>query len=132
MELKQELERKLVTAGFNADIAADEVHKLNAEGLQSDTRYAESFVQSRINQGKGPVRIREELRERGLRSADVDQAIEDAGQDWFSLAHEVRERKFGSSLPSDFPEKAKQMRFLQYRGFESEQVQVAVSTHGDD
>ena len=128
---QEELERKLVTAGYDANIVADEVHKLTTEGLQSDTRYAESFVQSRINQGKGPVRIREELRERGLRGIDIDQAIESADQDWYSLAREVRERKFGASMPSDFPEKAKQMRFLQYRGFESEQVQVAVSTHGD-
>ena len=35
------------------------------EGLQSDRRFAESFVQSRINQGKGPVRIR--LRSRPAR-----------------------------------------------------------------
>ncbi len=129
---RDELERKLVTAGFDAGIAAAEVEKLAAEGLQSDARYAESFVQSRINQGKGPVRIREELRERGLGGAAVERSIEGSGQDWFELARAVRMRKFGADLPADFPEKARQMRFLQYRGFESEQVQVAVSARGDD
>ncbi len=129
---RDELERKLATAGFEADIAAAEVEKLAAEGLQSDARYAESFVRSRINQGKGPVRIREELRERGLGGADIERSIEDSGQDWFELARAVRMRKFGPDLPADFPEKARQMRFLQYRGFESEQVQVAVSARGDD
>lgn len=129
---RDELVGKLTTAGFDADIARDAVAQLTEEGLQSDARYAESFVQSRISQGKGPVRIREELRQRGLRSAEADAAIDGAGQDWFALAREVRARKFGASLPVDFPDKARQMRFLQYRGFESEQVQAAVSARGDE
>ena len=129
---QDELVRKLETAGFDGDIAADAVQRLTEEGLQSDARYAGSFVQSRINQGKGPVRIRQELRERGLRSSSVDVAIDEAEQDWFDLARQVRVRKFGAELPTEFAEKARQMRFLQYRGFDSDQVQVAVSSHGDD
>jgi len=129
---REELERKLKAAGFDATIAAAAVGQLSAEGLQSDTRFAESFVQSRINQGKGPVRIREELGERGLESADIQQAIEASGQDWIDLAREVRARKFGQDLPVDFPDKARQMRFLKYRGFESGQVQAAVRPRGDD
>ena len=50
----EELVRKLSAAGFDVDIAAPAVDLLAGEGLQSDTRYAENFVQSRINQGKGP------------------------------------------------------------------------------
>ena len=61
-----ELERKLVNAGFESDVAADAVHALHEEGLQSDRRFVESFVQSRINQGKGPVRIHADLGERGI------------------------------------------------------------------
>jgi regulatory protein len=89
-------------------------------------------VQSRINQGKGPVRIRQELNERGLTGAAIDVALDEAGADWFALARAVRLRKFGDELPADFKEKARQMRFLQYRGFDSEQIQAAVSTHGED
>lgn len=129
---QDELVKKLATAGFDADVAADEVARLTDEGLQSDERFAGSFVQSRINQGKGPVRIRQELKERGLNSALADEAMEESGQDWYALARDVRVRKFGESLPEDFTEKARQMRFLQYRGFESEQIQVVVSSHGDD
>jgi regulatory protein len=127
-----ELVRKLESAGFEGSIAADAVQRLTDEGLQSDDRYAGSFVQSRINQGKGPVRIRQELKERGLRSSAVDVALHEAEQDWFELARQVRVRKFGENLPAEFAEKARQMRFLQYRGFDSEQIQVAVSSHGDD
>jgi regulatory protein len=128
---QEELVRKLTTAGFDTDIAMTEIDRLTEEGLQSDARFAGSFVQSRINQGKGPMRIREELKEKELGGADIDQALDESGQDWFALAREVRVRKFGSDLPTDFPEKARQMRFLQYRGFDSDQVQAAVSSHGD-
>ncbi|MDP6994508.1 MAG: regulatory protein RecX, partial [Woeseiaceae bacterium] len=67
----------------------------------------------------------------GLGGADIEYALDDAEQDWFELAREVRVRKFGADLPADFPEKARQMRFLQYRGFDAEQVQLAVRSHGD-
>jgi len=60
-----ELERKLAAAGFDADIAADVLQRLADEGLQSDRRFVESFVQSRINQGKGPLRIHADLGQRG-------------------------------------------------------------------
>ena len=127
-----ELVAKLETAGYDAELSFVEVSRLTGEGLQSDTRFAESFVQSRINQGKGPVRIRQELKERGVNESEVDDALEEADPDWYRLASEVRQRKFGAELPLDFKEKARQMRFLQYRGFESAHIQNAVSTHGED
>ena len=129
---RDELVNKLTNAGYNHDIAAVEVDRLTDDGLQSDERFAGSFVQSRINQGKGPVRIRQELKERGLRASIAESALEEVDQDWFELARDVRVRKFGAGLPGDFSEKARQMRFLQYRGFDSEQIQVAVQSHGDD
>jgi regulatory protein len=122
-----ELARKLEKSGFDADIAADAIHQLSAEGLQSDRRFIEGFVQSRINQGKGPVRIHAELAERNLSAGLIDAVLEEAGQDWYALARETRSKKFGAGHPADFSEKARQMRFLQYRGFEPDQIQVAVT-----
>jgi len=126
-----ELIRKLADKGYLRDIAEQAIIKLTEEGLQSDRRFAESFVQSRINQGKGPVRIRLDLGQRGIGDAAVEAALEGAGADWYRLAREIRFRKFGSAQPADFPEKAKQMRFLQYRGFEPDHIQVAFGA-GDD
>ena len=126
-----ELARKLETAGFDAEIAAEAIGRLAEEGLQSDRRFVESFVQSRINQGKGPVRIRAELGERGIASGLVDRAIDDAHEDWHSLAREIRVKKFGRELPDDFQDKARQMRFLQYRGFERDHIQAAVAAHDE-
>ena len=114
-------------AGFASELAADAVQKLVDEGLQSDRRFVESFVQSRIRQGKGPVRIRADLGQRGIPAGLVDETLEQAGEDWYALAREVRAKKFGRSPPAEFRDKARQMRFLQYRGFEPDQVQAAVS-----
>ena len=96
--------------------------RLGDEGLQSDTRFAEAFVQSRINQGKGPVRIRADLAQRGIQDGVVEGALEASACDWFELAGNERRKKFGSLAPGDFKEKARQMRFLQYRGFEQDHI----------
>ena len=113
-------------------VVSETVDKLSGEGLQDDRRFVENFAQSRINQGKGPVRIRQELGERGLNAGLIDEVLEDVTEDWFGLARQVRRKKFGADLPRDFKEKARQMRFLQYRGFESGHIHAAISPHGED
>ena len=120
-----ELIKKLADKGYDRSVAEQAVNKLTEDGLQSDQRFAEAFVQSRINQGKGPVRIRLDLGQRGVGDAVIEFAIEDASANWFEVARDVRLRKFGTGKPSDFKAKAKQMRFLQYRGFEQDHVQAA-------
>jgi regulatory protein len=126
-----ELATKLEKAGFDPGISEDAVAGLVADGLQSDARFVEAFVQSRISQGKGPTRIRVELREKRVEDQLIEEGLLDAREDWFALARRVRRRKFGKEPPADFKEKARQMRFLQYRGFESEHIQSAVSAAGD-
>ncbi len=50
----EELVKKLATAGFETTVAADVVVILRSDGLQSDERFTNSFIQSRISLGKGP------------------------------------------------------------------------------
>jgi regulatory protein len=128
---RAELQAKLVNQGFAPDTAAAAVAKLAAEGLQDERRFVDNFVQSRINQGKGPVRIRLDLGQRGVDEELVEEVLAERAEDWLARAREVRRRKFGPELPRDFKEKARQMRFLQYRGFEPGHCRAAAST-GDD
>ena len=122
----EELTKKLADKGYKRAAVEDELARLGDEGLQSDTRFTEAFVQSRVNQGKGPVRIRADLGQRGIRDGVIEGALEAAACDWFELAADERRKKFGSAAPADFKEKARQMRFLQYRGFEQDHIQAAV------
>ena len=128
---RTELITKLAKFGFEANIADDAVTQLVDDGLQSEQRFVEAFVRSRINQGKGPARIRADLREKGVNDNVVADGLQEAAQNWYELAADVRLKKFGSGRPDDFKEKARQMRFLQSRGFEPDHIQVAVSA-GDD
>ena len=120
-----ELIKKLADKGYVRRLVEESITRLTEQGLQSDDRFAEAFVQSRINQGKGPVRIRLDLSQRGVSDAVTEMAIEESAADWHGLAQEVRGRKFGDSEPADFKARAKQMRFLQYRGFEQDHIQSA-------
>jgi len=124
---RAELSNKLTKFGFDASVADDAVAELVDDNLQSDARFVEAFISSRINQGKGPVKIRADLRERGIAGSDVENGLEEAGHDWYASAREVRLKKFGPDQPREFNDKARQMRFLQSRGFDSDQIQAAVS-----
>ncbi len=64
-----ELTRKLIEKGFDEIFVHEALSALVDDGLLSDARYAESYVRSRMGKGFGPVRIREELRQRGVASA---------------------------------------------------------------
>ncbi len=120
-----ELITKLEKANFAIDVAEDAVRELTEEGLQSDQRFAEAFVQSRYRNGKGPARVRAELRGKDVAETLIDAALSDFDGDWHALAVEVREKKFGRQPAADFKEKARQMRFLQYRGFDSDHIASA-------
>ena len=128
---RQELTAKLAAAGFDEQVAASAVAQLARDGLQDDRRYVENFIQSRVHQGKGPVRIRVELGQRGIEAVLIEEMLEDSGEDWRALARSVRQRKFGAAQPRDFREKARQMRFLQYRGFEQAEIQAAFTPDFD-
>jgi len=123
-----ELIKKLADKGYAFRVVEQEIQTLTKDRLQNDDRFAEAFVQSRINQGKGPARIRLDLSQRGISDAVIEMAIEESAADWHGLASEVRLRKFGDEPPADFKAKAKQMRFLQYRGFEQDHVRGAFNS----
>ena len=124
-----ELEQKLKAKGFAPDAIPEVLDALESEGLLSSERFAESFVASRYARGQGPVRIRRELAERGV--PEPGRWLDDGRFDWDELASETRRRRFGDALPADFREKAKQARFLEYRGFSQAQIRRALEFGGD-
>ena len=116
-----ELTRKLRQRGAPPELIEPELDRLTEEGLLSEARYLESFVSYRARSGYGPVRIREELGQRGLARADIDLALRECGIDWREQMAEVWQRKFGEQ-PSDAKERAKQGRFLAYRGYSMDMI----------
>ena len=112
-----ELMRKLRQRGAPAELIEAALERLAEEGLLSEARYLQSFVGYRARAGYGPLRIREELTQRGLARADVEQALRDSGIDWAEQLQDTWQRKFSGKLPADARERAQQGRFLSYRGY---------------
>jgi regulatory protein len=112
-----ELERKLRLRGATAELIEPALDRLAEQGLLSDTRFLQCFVASRARGGHGPVRIREELAQRGLPREAIEQALREVDVDWAEQLLEVWQRKFAGQLPLDARERAKQGRFLAYRGY---------------
>lgn len=119
---RAELTRKLRQRGASPEMIEHELDRLADEGLLSETRYLESYISSRARSGFGPSRIREELTQRGLPRGDVEQALRDADIDWQVQLVDLWQRKFSGHLPGDPRERARQTRFLVYRGFSMERV----------
>ncbi len=126
--LRAELARKLRQRfGPECDSDIESVlQELQDENLQSDSRFTESYIRHRSARGYGPDRIQQELRQKGVDSELLDEAMSVAEVDWAERAREVRYKKFGTGQPGDFREKARQLRFLNYRGFGAEYAQAAV------
>ncbi len=103
------------------------VGNLSREGLQSDSRFAESFIRYRFQKGFGPIRIRKELLERGIGEELLDKSLESADYNWEQHASEVLEKKFGNSICGEFKETAKRIRFLEQRGFSLEQCHQSLN-----
>jgi regulatory protein len=126
-----ELRTKLAAREYSSAEIEPTLDVLVADGLLSDERFAEAYFTARKRVGRGPVRIRLELEQRGVNSGIIHQYLDEYAVEWLSLAKDVRRRKFGSELPLEYQEKARQMRFLEQRGFTHEQIRAAVDDNRD-
>lgn len=128
----RELALKLGAKGVESSLVDTVITRLIAERLQSDERYTEVYLRLRSDKGYGPQRIKAELRERGiddaLISAQFRQAEEAGELDWYGLAAAAYAKKYGGRPVEEIKERAKRTRFLQYRGFDHEQIAAAIDS----
>lgn len=127
-----ELTRKLRQRGALPEMIDTALDRLTEEGLLSESRYLESFVSYRARSGYGPLRIREELSQRGLQRSDIELALRESGMNWQEQLEDTWRRKFAGHLPIDARERAKQGRFLSYRGYSMEMISRLFSGRGMD
>ncbi|MFV0477070.1 MAG: regulatory protein RecX [Parahaliea sp.] len=114
---QQELHHKLSRRFTESDLIGLTLRALSAEGLQSDLRYAQNCLHQRVCAGWGPVHLSRQLQQKGLDSSTIQAAIETLDVDWCEQARLVYGKKFGTALPVDIKDKARRLRFMQYRGF---------------
>jgi regulatory protein len=125
-----ELRKKLVSRGFGPEATDSAIAALVEERALDDARFAGNYVSYRIAKGQGPYRIRSDLRALGLAAETIESALT-AAADWARLARQARVRKFGAAVPTGRAEAARQARFLQYRGFSSDDIRSALDADFD-
>ena len=122
-ELKYKLQRSLSDEQTSADVN-ECLDTLEAKGYLSNVRFAEARVRTRASR-YGNQRLIQELRQKGVRSEDIEQALEEAG-DELARARSIWAKKFGSP-PTDHKERARQIRFLAGRGFDISTISRVVT-----
>ncbi|MFV0276055.1 MAG: regulatory protein RecX [Parahaliea sp.] len=123
---RRELEQKLQRRFRQTEGIAGVLDQLAQESLQSDSRYLLGFVRQRILRGYGPLRLHQEMRQKGIAGEQLECALEALAVDWTQRALDVCRKKFGENPPQDLRERGRRQRFLQYRGFESEHIRACL------
>ena len=121
-----ELFRKLSEKTDEFEYLEQLLDEMNHRGWQSDQRFAEIFSRDR-SQRYGPIKIRYELKQKGIDDTTAQHAMDILDIDWYSFAHELVQKKFNLlDLTQDLALKAKAYRFLAQRGFTSDQINFAL------
>ena len=121
-----ELYQKLKQKKFEPNIINTELDKLSNEGLQSDERFAEAFLRSRVDKGKGPNIIHSELLQRGVDEILISNVLESISEgQWCEVAYETMNKKLGNESELDYDKQLKLMKFLNNRGFTRSQIERA-------
>lgn len=124
---QQELLQKLAK-----DYLVEEIQhvldELIAAGFINEIRYAENYINARRKKGYGPKRIALELEMRGIPDDIIAEQLKITDNAWLHDLLRLWQKHFKGQLAKDFKTKAKQMRFLYYRGFTQEQIEEVLKS----
>ncbi|MEJ2309903.1 MAG: regulatory protein RecX [Gammaproteobacteria bacterium] len=112
-----ELRRKLLALDYDPGIVEEALQNLEKQGLLSDERFTEQYINVLKRKGFGPLRMRALLRERGINDTMIHAWVDNRDDEWRHVMIESARRKFGHRQDEDFKHKARVARFLEYRGF---------------
>jgi len=123
---EHELTIKLIAKGYHSSVVVPLIADLKAQNLLSDERFSEAVLHVRNRRGYGPLHIVRELKQKGVDDALIDRLIDPDAVCWITAVREVRRKKYGERTPKDYREWTRQARFLQSRGFTTEQIRRAM------
>lgn len=122
----RQIKTKLLKKDFDADVIDTVLHDLQQRNLLSDERFAEQYLLMRSRKGFGPVRIEQEMYEKGVSESLIFMAMDEADIDWQELMRETLHKKYGPGSALNYEERARRARFLEYRGFPAFQIRKAL------
>jgi len=126
---RAELARKLNVADCDGTEVEALLDEFEAKNWLSDRRFAESWVADHRSHA-GAVKLAFDLRQRGVADNIIEAVLAENRDSELERAQAVWQKKFGSA-PTDMTEKARQMRFLQSRGFGTEVIRRVIHDAAD-
>ncbi|MGX5201291.1 regulatory protein RecX [Aliikangiella sp. IMCC44632] len=146
----KEIALKLQSKGFDACVVTECLEYLKLNNWLNESRYCESYIRFKSARGIGKQRINHELTQKQVDAKLAQQAMQQAQVDWQALCDSVLIKKTRSmvttSLAANFEELSAQhaevaitpikqnlkqyrqlQRFLQYRGFDSQQIRASMN-----
>ena len=120
-ELNQRIRQKCP----ESDCVAELLDALVEENLDSDERFTESFIRSRVQRYQGPLKIKAALRGKGVSDSLIAGELDKYSGQWTEMAKEWLSRQHAG--PLDFDSRKKYYRRLQNRGFTHDQAMTAMN-----
>ena len=112
---RAELARKLAPLASEGDDLDAVLDEFTRRGWLSNARFAEQTIRAKSRRF-GPVKLAHDLRAKGVSEDEIDAAFRAAGEEAQADIARVWASRF-SCAPADERERARQVRFLQGRGF---------------
>ena len=129
---EHELRQKLIARGAVSEHLERLLPALKADNYLSDQRFTDALVRNRIERGQGPLKIRYELNQKGVAAELIELAVDETDPMWVKQLRSVWSKKFNNDMPKNYEQWARQARFLQTRGFTTEQIRAVVSYREQD
>jgi len=127
---RAELTRKLAPHAASAEALDALLDTLVAKHQLSDARYAE--VRARVLTRKfGALRVRQDLRARGVGADLVEREAEQAAGGELAHARAIVRRRFPKPVTTR-EERSRRIRFLQGRGFSYDTIRAALGAFDDE
>ncbi|EAT11184.1 regulatory protein RecX [Bermanella marisrubri] len=119
-----ELEKKLLPLSSDETLVYNALDWMVENGLQSDQRFATMYVRSKALSGYGPIRIRMELKQKGVSESLMELAFDELANelDWIATVDQQIEKKSRNLDLADPKDKNKLMGYMQRRGFSLDQI----------
>ena len=123
---KLELHNKLTQKGYDSIDIRDCIDEFSSKDIQSDTRFTEEFIRSKLKKNKGPRLISSELAARGISDNLINKKISEISyQEWCNAALKALVKKLHGTLVS-IDNKDKIYSFLISRGFDHKMIKYAL------
>lgn len=127
---RNELGKKLSVYAQNIEDVEKLLDEMEEYKYIDDNQYASSLLRSEVSKGRGKAKIAQVFKNKGVDIANINEELSEIN--WFKQALELKIKKFGAKVETDQKLKAKQIRYLQYRGFGFDVIMKVIGYIGDE